>query len=73
MQLVILAAGLGSRFKGNKQTTSIDDGGNFIIDYSIFDAIKAGFDSVVFIIRKETEEIFKSTVGNRIGSRVKVE
>ena len=73
MQLVILAAGLGSRFKGNKQTTSIDDDGNFIIDYSIFDAIKAGFDSVVFIIRKENEEIFKSTVGNRIGSRVKVE
>ena len=73
MQLVILAAGLGSRFKGNKQITSIDDDGNFIIDYSIFDAIKAGFDSVAFIIRKENEEIFKSTVGNRIGSRVKVE
>ena len=73
MQLVILAAGLGSRFKGNKQTTAIDDDGNFIIDYSIFDAISAGFDSVVFIIRKENEEIFKSTIGNRIGNRIKVE
>ena len=72
MQLVILAAGLGSRFKGNKQTTAIDDDGNFIIDYSIFDAISAGFDSVVFIIRKENEEVFKSTIGNRIGNRIKV-
>ena len=73
MQLVILAAGLGSRFKGNKQTTPIDEYGNFIIDYSVFDAISAGFDSVVFIIRKENEGIFKDTIGNRIGSRVKVE
>jgi len=73
MQLVILAAGLGSRFKGNKQTTPIDENGNFIIDYSVFDAISGGFDSVVFIIRKENEEVFKSTIGNRIGSRVKVE
>ena len=73
MQLVILAAGLGSRFKGNKQTTPIDENGNFIIDYSVFDAISAGFDSVVFIIRKENEGIFKDTIGNRIGSRVNVE
>ena len=72
MQLVILAAGLGSRFKGNKQTTSIDDSGNFIIDYSVFDAISAGFDSVVFIIRRENEDIFRQTIGNRIGSRIDV-
>ena len=73
MQLVILAAGLGSRFKGNKQTTPIDDDGNFIIDYSVFDAVSAGFDSVVFIIRKENEEIFRNTIGNRIGSNIRVE
>ena len=73
MQLVILAAGLGSRFKGNKQTTPIDENGNFIIDYSVFDAISARFDSVVFIIRKENDGIFKDTIGNRIGSRVNVE
>ena len=62
MQLVILAAGLGSRFKGNKQTTAIDDDGNFIIDYSIFDAISAGFDSVVFIIRKENTDLTEQDV-----------
>lgn len=72
MQLVILAAGLGSRFKGNKQTTPIDGHGHFIIDYSIFDAITAGFDSVVFIIRKEYESVFRETIGNRISSNVKV-
>ena len=73
MRLVVLAAGLGSRFEGNKQTEPIDDDGNFIIDYSVFDAISSGFDSVVFIIRKENEEIFRNTIGNRIGSRIKVE
>lgn len=73
MQLVILAAGMGSRFGGLKQLEPMDDHNDFIIDYSVFDAIAAGFDKVVFIIRKANEEIFKETIGSRIGTKVKVE
>ena len=53
MTLVILAAGMGSRYGGLKQLDPITDHGEFIIDFSIFDAIRAGFDRVVFIIKKE--------------------
>lgn len=66
MDLVIMAAGMGSRFGGLKQIEPIDKHNNFIIDYSIYDAIKCGFDKVIFIIKKENLEIFKNTVGNRI-------
>lgn len=66
MDLVIMAAGMGSRFGGLKQIEPIDKNNNFIIDYSIFDAIRCGFDKVIFIIKKENLEIFKNTVGNRI-------
>ena len=58
MQLVILAAGMGSRFGGLKQLEPIDDHKDFIIDYSVFDAVAAGFDKVTIIIRKENEAIF---------------
>lgn len=65
--LVILAAGIGSRFgTGIKQLEPVDDGGHIIIDYSIHDAIKVGFEKIVFIIRKEIEEDFKTVIGNRI-------
>ena len=57
--LVILAAGMGSRFGGLKQVTPIGPNGEFIIDYSIYDALKVGFNKVVFIIKKENYEIFK--------------
>ena len=73
MQLVILAAGIGSRFGGLKQLTPIDENENYIIDNSVFDAISAGFDKVVFIIRKANEQIFKDTIGKRIESRIAVE
>ena len=73
MELVILAAGMGSRFGGLKQLTPVDENDNYIIDYSVYDAIAAGFDRVVFIIRKANEELFKNTIGNRIGSRIAVE
>lgn len=66
MDLVILAAGMGSRFGGLKQIEPIDDNGNFIIDYSIYDAIKAGFNRVIFVIKEENYEIFKNTIGSRI-------
>ncbi|MCR5741818.1 MAG: nucleotidyltransferase [Gammaproteobacteria bacterium] len=73
MDLLILAAGMGSRFGGLKQAEPMDEYGNFIIDYSIYDAIKAGFDRIVFIIKEENYDLFKSTVGKRIESKIKVE
>ena len=73
MQLVILAAGMGSRFGGLKQMEPMDDYGNFILDYSIHDAIRAGFDSVIFIIKKEHLEIFRETIGKRVEPLIKTE
>ena len=73
MDLVILAAGMGSRFGGLKQIEPIDEFGNFIIDYSIYDAKKAGFDKVIFIIKEENLDIFKATVGKRVEKYIKVE
>ena len=73
MDLVILAAGMGSRFGGLKQIEPIDEYGNFIIDYSIYDAKKAGFDKVIFIIKEENLDIFKKTVGHRVEKYIKVE
>ena len=71
--LVVMAAGMGSRFGGPKQITPVDDDENFIIDYSVYDAIKAGFTKVVFIIREEFEDIFKTTIIDRIKDKIKVE
>lgn len=71
--LLILAGGMGSRFGGLKQIEPIDDYGNFIIDYSIYDAIKVGFNKVVFVIKRENLDIFKTTVGNRVSKYIKVE
>lgn len=65
--LVILAAGIGSRFGGGvKQLTPVDDHGHLIIDYSIHDAIAAGFDKIVFIIRHNIEADFRAMIGDRI-------
>lgn len=72
-QLVIMAAGIGSRFGvGIKQLARVGVNGEAIIEYSIYDAIKAGFDEVVFIIRKDIEEEFKNIIGNKISSAVSV-
>ena len=73
MTLVIMAAGMGSRFGGLKQIEPIDEYGNFIIDYSIYDAIKEGFTKVVFIIKKENYVIFRETVGKRVEKYIEVE
>ena len=73
MDLVIMAAGMGSRFGGLKQLQPIDDDNNFIIDYTIYDAIKVGFDHVVFIIKREHFEDFKNTVGRRIEKHIDVD
>ena len=70
MDLVILAAGMGSRFGGLKQIEPIDKYGNFIIDYSIYDAKRAGFDRVIFIIKEENLEVFKETIGKRVEDKI---
>ncbi len=73
MTLFILAAGMGSRYGGLKQIDRFTEHGEFIIDFSIYDAIKAGFDRIVFVIKKENYEVFKETVGHRIEDKIKVE
>lgn len=72
MTLVIMAAGMGSRFGGLKQIEPIDDKGNFIIDYSIYDAISVGFTKVVFVIKKENYDVFRETVGKRVEKYIEV-
>ncbi len=72
--LIIMAAGIGSRFGGGiKQLAKMGPNGEIIMDYSIYDAKEAGFDKVVFIIRKDIEEEFKSVIGNRIAEQIEVE
>ena len=72
--LVIMAAGIGSRFgKGIKQLAQVGPSGEIIMDYSIHDALEAGFNKVVFIIRKDIEEEFRSIIGNRIEKITEVE
>lgn len=70
--LVILAAGMGSRFGGMKQVEPVGPNGEFIMDYSIYSAIKYGFTKIVFVIREEYLDLFKSTIGSRIEGKVKV-
>ena len=70
--LLIMAAGMGSRFGGLKQIEPVGPNGEFIIDYSIYDALKAGFTKVVFVIKRENFDIFKETVGNRVSRHIKV-
>ena len=73
LTLLIMAAGMGSRFGGLKQIEQFGPNGEFIIDYSIYDAIKVGFNKVVFIIKEENYDIFRETVGKRIEDKIKVE
>ncbi len=71
--LLVLAAGMGSRFGGLKQIEPVGPNGEFIIDYSIYDAIKNGFTKVVFVIKEENLEVFENTVGKRIKNHIQVE
>ena len=71
--LVVMAAGMGSRYGGLKQIDPVDEYGNIIMDFSIFDAKEAGFEKVVFIIKKAIEKEFKENVGKRMERRVQVE
>lgn len=71
--LVIMAAGMGSRYGGLKQIDPVDAYGNLIIDFSIYDAIEAGFDKVIFIIKKSIEADFKKRIGSRISGHIRTE
>lgn len=72
--LVVMAAGIGSRYgQGIKQLEKVGPGGEMIIDYSVYDAKEAGFDKVVFIIRKDLEEDFREAIGNRMSTLIPVE
>lgn len=73
MELVVLAGGIGSRFGGLKQVEEIDEEGNFLLDYSIFDAIKMGVNKVVFVINQKNEKIFQSTIGKRLEGKIEVQ
>ena len=71
--LVVMAAGMGSRFGGLKQVEPVGPNGEAILDFSVYDAKRAGFDKVVFIIKKQIEEEFKTLVGQRIEKTIDVE
>ena len=71
--LVVMAAGMGSRFGGLKQLTPIGPAGQLLIDYSVYDAIQAGFGKVVFVIKHAIEKEFKELLGNRIAQKIPVE
>ncbi|NLD86743.1 MAG: nucleotidyltransferase [Clostridiales bacterium] len=71
--LVVMAAGMGSRYGGLKQIDPVGPNGEIIIDYSIYDALKAGFGKVVFIIKRELEQTFREVIGNKISKYIDVE
>ena len=70
--LVVMAAGMGSRYGGLKQIDPVDKEGHIIMDFSIYDAVQAGFRKVVFIIKKENEADFRSAIGDRLSNQLEV-
>ena len=70
--LVVMAAGMGSRYGGLKQLDPIDDNGHVILDYSVYDAHRAGFDTVIFVIKPEIEDIFREKIGERMAKVMEV-
>ena len=71
--LLVLAAGMGSRYGGLKQLDQLGPHGETMMDYSVFDALRAGFDRVVFVIRRDFEEEFRRHVGSRYEDRVRID
>lgn len=71
--VVVLAAGMGSRYGGLKQVDPVGPSGETIMDYSVFDAVRAGFGRVVFVIRKEFEAVFRSSVGSKYAGHIPVD
>lgn len=70
MTLVIMAAGMGSRYGGLKQVEPVGPNGSFILDYSVYDARLAGFDRVVFVIKEENFQLFRDTIGKRLENQI---
>lgn len=70
--LVIMAAGMGSRYGGLKQIDPVDEQGHIIMDFSVFDAMRAGFKKVVFVIKKENEGLFREVIGDRVSEKIEV-
>ncbi|MDO4490483.1 MAG: sugar phosphate nucleotidyltransferase [Lachnospiraceae bacterium] len=70
--LVIMAAGMGSRYGGLKQIDPVDEQGHIIMDFSVYDAVRAGFKKVVFVIKKENEALFREVIGDRVSEKVEV-
>lgn len=70
--LLVIAAGMGSRYGGLKQISPVGPGGECIIDYSIYDAIRAGFDRLIFVIRRDFEQIFKERIGSKFDGVIEV-
>ena len=71
--LVIMAAGMGSRYGGLKQIDKIDEQGNIIMDFSVYDARRAGFERVVFIIKRENEVLFREVIGDKVARHMQVD
>jgi UTP-glucose-1-phosphate uridylyltransferase len=71
--LVLLAAGMGSRFGGLKQMEPVGPSGETLMDYSVHDAVQAGFDHIVFVIRRDFESVFRSQVGDKYARLAKVD
>ena len=70
--LIVMAAGMGSRYGGLKQIEPMDDQGHIIMDFSLYDALEAGFEKVIFVIKEENEQIFRETVGVRAAGKMEV-
>ena len=73
LSLIILAAGIGSRYGGLKQMEPVGPSGEFLVDYAVYDAIRAGFGRIVFVLRREIEDDFKRTVGARMNGSIDVD
>ncbi|MBP5275444.1 MAG: nucleotidyltransferase, partial [Lachnospiraceae bacterium] len=70
--LVIMAAGMGSRYGGLKQIDPVDEEGHIIIDFSLYDAKRAGFERAIFIIKKENEQAFREVIGDEVSKYMEV-
>ena len=70
--LVVMAAGMGSRYGGMKQIDPVGPNGQVIVDYSLYDARRAGFETVIFVIKHEIEDAFKAAIGDRVSKAMNV-
>ena len=70
--LVVMAAGMGSRYGGLKQIDPVDKEGHIIMDFSVYDAVRAGFEKVIFIIKRENEEAFRKAIGDRLSKNFRL-